>query len=387
MNYKLLSLFGALLLGSFLAMAQDYEDDIYYDGSNDTKTVKVVTKPAPPIPGYEGTLRTQVVPIDGVANGRDVDEYNRRNIQYDENDTVYLKDEAFSNTRRIERFHNPDVVIRSSDPDLIEYYFDNTPTVNLIVGTDWTWGPYWGWGYRYYDPWYSYYWGWDRPWYSSWYSWGWYGGYRYHPWSYWGGPWGYYGWNSHFWGGYTGHPGHGWYGDRGWSRGHHGRYNSGYTGRRPIVNNRGSRGDHGTYAGVPGRNGITGRSGINRGNITNSRTYNGYGGRSAMQPGNRTYNGGRGGTYGGTSSGRSYNPSTSGRTYTPSNSVRPYTPSNSGRGYSGGGRSSGGYSGGSRGGGFSGGGHSSGGFSGGGRSSGGYSGGGSRGGGGHGGRR
>lgn len=379
MNYKFLSLFGALLLGSGLAMAQDFEDDIYYDGSNDTKTVKVVTKPTPPIPGYEGTLRTQVMPINGVVNGRDVDEYNRRNIHVDENDTVYLEDEAFANTRRIERFHNPDVVIRSNDPDLIEYYFDNTPSVNLIVGTDWDWGPYWGWGYRYYDPWYSWNWGWYSPWYySSWYNWGWYGGYRYHPWSYWGGPWGGYTWNHHHWGGWS-RPGHDWYG-------HHGRYNSGYNGRRPGVNyhgNRGNTGNYGGYAGVPGRgrSGMSaGRAGMNHGNITNSRTYNGYTGHGTMQPGNRSSNRGRASVYGGTSSGRSYTPSTSGRTY---------TPSNSGSGYSGGGRSSGGYSGGGRSsGGYSGGGRSSGGgFSGGGRSSGGFSGGSHSGGGGHGGRR
>ena len=141
MNYKLLSLMGALLVGCGCAMAQDYEDDIYYDGKTETKTVKVVTKQMPVSSGYYGELSTQVTPLTGVINGRDVDEYNRRIEYYDENDTVYLNDEEFANTRRIERFHNPDIVIRSNDPDLIEYYFDNTPTVNLIVGSDWGWGP------------------------------------------------------------------------------------------------------------------------------------------------------------------------------------------------------------------------------------------------------
>ena len=201
MNYKFMSLICALLLGNCFAIAQDFEDDIYYDDTKSTKT-KVVTKRYPANSGYYGELSTQVTPINGIVNGRDVDEYNRHtNDYYVEEDTIYLDNETFSNTRRIERFHNPDIVIRSNDPELIEIYFDNTPSVNLIIGTDWGWGPYWGWGYRYYDPWYSWSW---IPWhYSYWYDWGWYGGYRYHPWSYWGRPWG--GWHGGWHGGFTGH--------------------------------------------------------------------------------------------------------------------------------------------------------------------------------------
>ena len=136
MNYKFLSLIGALLIGCGGLMAQVYEDDIYYDGSSEVnKTTKVVVKQAPASSGYYGTLQTQVTPISGVVNGRDVDEYNRRVDVYTENDTTYIDDDTFANTRRIERFHNPTIVIRSNDPDLIEYYFDSAPTVNLIVGT------------------------------------------------------------------------------------------------------------------------------------------------------------------------------------------------------------------------------------------------------------
>ena len=408
MNYKLMSLMGALIVGFGFAMAQDYEDDIYYDGNKDTKTVKVVTKQVSPSTGYNSGLYTQVTPLSGVVNGRDVDEYNRRFGYYDVNDTVYLNDSTylndsvyygsdFANTRRIERFHNPDIVIRSNDPDLIEYYFDSAPTVNLIVGSDWSWGPYWGWGYRYYDPWYSWSWGWRSPYYySSWYDWGWgwYGGYRYHPWAYWGRPWG-----AGYWGtGYWGRPyrwADGWYGHNG----HH--YNSGYTGRRPGMNyhGNGTRGRT-TYAGAP-RNGVNnGRTGINHGNINSTRGTGYAGGTGTMRPGNRSFNNGGGrsaGVYNGTTTGRTYTPSTGGRTYTPSTGGRTYTPSGSnGRSYTpptGGSTRSGGYSGGSRSGGYSGGSHS-GGYSGGSRSSGGFSGGshggGSHGGGGggsHGGRR
>ena len=78
MNYKFLSLIGALLIACCGLMAQVYEDDIYYDGSSEVnKTTKVVVKQAPASSGYYGTLQTQVTPISGVVNGRDVDEYNR----------------------------------------------------------------------------------------------------------------------------------------------------------------------------------------------------------------------------------------------------------------------------------------------------------------------
>ena len=58
MNYKFLSLIGALLLGCGCAMAQDYEDDIYYDGTSESKTtkVKVVTKRQPVANDYYADL-------------------------------------------------------------------------------------------------------------------------------------------------------------------------------------------------------------------------------------------------------------------------------------------------------------------------------------------
>ena len=238
MNYKLFTLMGALLAGCACVMAQDYEDDIYYDGSKETKTVKVVTKQVPPSSGYYGELTTQVTPLTGVVNGRDVDEYNRRYNNYDESDTVYLTEEEFANTRRIEKFHNPTIVIRSNDPGLMEYYFDSTPTVNLIVGTDWSWGPYWGWGYRYYDPWYSWSWGWNDPWYySGWYGWGWPGGgYVYN-------------------GGHTGTGNHWGNGTRGFSR-------EGYV---PVHGGRSANGD---FWGYRGGNSSSTPSGQHRGNGT-----------------------------------------------------------------------------------------------------------------------
>ena len=72
-----------------------------------------------------------------------------------------ISDEAFANTRLIERFYNPDIVILSDDDDLVELYYDESPSVSLIIGSDWGYGSYWS---SYY-PWYS--WGSYYPWYTS----------------------------------------------------------------------------------------------------------------------------------------------------------------------------------------------------------------------------
>ena len=96
---------------------------------------------------------------------RDEDEYNRRGA-YDpmyavdlNGDTIYndsIYDEAFANTHLIERFYNPDIVILSSDDELIELYYDESPSVNLVIGSDWGYSPYYfgSWGSSYY-PWYT----------------------------------------------------------------------------------------------------------------------------------------------------------------------------------------------------------------------------------------
>ena len=251
-NRKILALLGIFALGGALyASAQDY-DDIYYDASKATKK-ETVKKSSGSVSLTEQTMPTTVrtgkstvttitstpyqvtVTKDGY---RDDDEYNRRGA-YDPstlNDTTYNDDEgSFSNTQRIERFYNPDIIIASNDDELITLYYEDQPTVNLIIGSNW--GPSYGWGWSsiYYDPWYSSYpWGWYQwngwygpSWYYNWhygwhhgiYGWGYWNGWGYRPWSSWG--W-HYGWNH--WG--YGHH-YGW--DRGWDRG---RWN--YSGgRRP----------------------------------------------------------------------------------------------------------------------------------------------------------
>ena len=195
MKYLVLAFLGLLALGAgSLVQAQDY-DDIYYDASKAPKaaTKTKVENPVKTIAVYgEVPTEYKVVAQSNYRVERDEDEYNRRgaydptyqtNYEIDINgDTIYFDvdsiydDESFANTRRIERFYNPDIVILSDDDDLVELYYDESPTINLVVGSDWGYASY-GWASSYY-PWYT---GWYSPWYVGWYD----------PWAY--SPWYYHG--------------------------------------------------------------------------------------------------------------------------------------------------------------------------------------------------
>lgn len=191
MKYRVFALLGLLAISaSSLLQAQDY-DDIYYDANKTTTTKTKVMKPAKTDAVYgEVPEKYQVAVQDNYRVERDVDEYNRRGefdpeYEVDINgDTIY--EEAFANTRRIERFYNPDIVILSDDEDLVEIYYDESPSINLIIGSEWGYGSY-------YSDWYG---GWYGGWYNTYYPW--YHGYR--PWYYnWHSPyWAYY-WSSPYW--------------------------------------------------------------------------------------------------------------------------------------------------------------------------------------------
>ena len=226
MKYRVFALLGLLAFSAgSLIQAQDY-DDIYYDASKSESAIKAkVEQQKPKTVAVYGNVpeKYKVAAKDNYRLERDVDEYNRRgnyepDYEVDINgDTIYFNGDsiyvdAFSNTRMIERFYNPDVVILSDDDDLIELYYDESPTINLIVGNDWNYAPY-GWSASYY-PWYT---GWYEPWYASyhvpyWGYGGWYSPYRYWGWgwdwyySFWGwprNPWywhtGYWGWGHNHW--------------------------------------------------------------------------------------------------------------------------------------------------------------------------------------------
>ena len=223
MKYRIFTLLGLMALSAAtLVQAQDY-DDIYYDASSSKttqgKTVKV-EKPVKTIAVYGEVPETyKVTANSNYRIERDVDEYNRRGVGYEPDyeldingDTIY--EDAFANTRRIERFYNPDIVILSDDDELVELYYDESPSINLIIGSDaflgstygwdwassyypwYSWGTYYPWSYGWYDPWYSHFrYGWYRPWFSPGYYGSIYWGWGYRPWfgSYWCG---YYGWDN-----------------------------------------------------------------------------------------------------------------------------------------------------------------------------------------------
>jgi hypothetical protein len=292
MKYRILSLLGlmALTAGS-LVQAQDY-DDIYYDASKAKTTTKVkVEKPAKTIAVYgEVPDEYKVIAQGNYQLERDEDEYNRRGAYDPEyeidinGDTIY--EDAFANTRRIERFYNPDIVILSDDDELVELYYDESPTINLIVGSDWGYSSY-GWAGSYY-PWYT---GWYEPWYSDWYSpwyYGWYSPWRYgwgRPvyYGYWHSP--YYGWWSYSW---YNHWGWGHHHDWGWP-GNNGNHYADWGKHRPAIDRHSSGGfGSGRRAGLASNrntrtrvDGSGGRSSIaSRGGSTSRSSNVGTGGSS-----------------------------------------------------------------------------------------------------------
>ena len=207
-------LLAALTAMPVVAVAQDPFDDLYYSPSkaaekkkkDDAKlkaaiqaqTYDYTTMPSADVPAADTYTVSSSKPLN-----IDVDAYNRRYATSDiKADSAATTDPGeFTYTRRIERYHNPEVVTSTGDQDLIEYYYSSSaqPDVNVyVLNVDpWynSWGafaPYYGpygyysyWGPRWsfnwgYNPWYGY--GWYDPWYYPAYgpSWGWGGSWGWH---------------------------------------------------------------------------------------------------------------------------------------------------------------------------------------------------------------
>lgn len=391
MKYRIFALMSMLALtAASVLQAQDY-DDIYYDASKsvttNAKSVKV-SKPAKTVAVYgEIPEQYKVAANSNYRVERDEDEYNRRGayeyqpqFEVDINgdtillDSTYLDVDAFANTRRIERFYNPDVVILSDDEDLVELYYDESPTINLIVGSDYGssyayTSTYYPWYTGWYEPWssfyYSPYYGWYDPWISTFSPWhyGYYGLYSWHyhgpslwGWNYWGiRPWHNSYWGYHYgWYNWTGNYHHGRPGGHNYSGGGRSRIDRSGVG---LSGNRNGRSRVGAQ--TPNRNGVS-RRGTTDGNrpsvggtTTRTRTRGyasdrasggnmstrGTSGVTTRQSGvsrNGMSSGGSSRSYSGSSNSRSSN----------SGSSRSYSSGSSSRSYSGG---SGSYSGGSRG--------------------------------------
>lgn len=290
-------------LSSLAASAQDYyDDDIYYSPSKAAEKQKKEAEKRAALEKAEAERFkadfTTVSPGTTMPRSVDVDTYNRNGgfLVPVEEGADSIADTDFSYTRRIERFHNPDVVTETGDTALIQYYYATQPAnINVYVvdadpfyslnpwawryGYPYAWGYnpyYYGWGY---DPYWSFSWGWGP-------AWG------------WGPSWG--------WGGPAWYPG-GWHHGPGWGGPAHAW--------RPTSPGA-SRPHRPSYAGGAAHNG-------------NRRPGNG-----AYRPGNNAYtpagtlrpgNSGRGRISTGTNVNNRYSP-------VKSNSSNSYTPSNSGRG-------------------------------------------------------
>ena len=244
MNRKLFYIaVAAGLISSLPLRAQGYyDDDIYFNATKVKKEnaekakkaaeeraaanyVKNVSQDFPGADTYQITGDTT----------RDVDEYNRRgpsaSSNYSQGSAVTdsLLNGDFAYTRRIERYHNPNIVEGSDDADLQYLYYNDeqelqkaaasVTQVNVYIDSPWGWSwPYWT--SRYWGPswsvnwgWWptwgwgpSWSWGWDPFWAGSWgWSIGWGPGWGF-GWNYgwgWGPGWGYGGWwgHHHAWGG------------------------------------------------------------------------------------------------------------------------------------------------------------------------------------------
>lgn len=250
----------ALSAAASLSAQGYYDDDIYFNPNKDKdRNVEAAKKAASrqtqrTANGYIITRVADYPAADTYAaegsSTRSVDEYNRRGVFARPDTTATLPDSIkaaadFAYTRQIERYYNPDIIISSDDPEIVELYYAQPAEVNIYVNT-----PGYGyWGYPYYAGWYDpWYWGtslWYPYWGPSWsFSWGWGPGWGWGP---------YWGWSSPIWGpawgwGWTS-PGHGWGAARPYNNPRHpgAMRHSASTGRYSGIGSRSTSGYRPTY--------------------------------------------------------------------------------------------------------------------------------------------
>ncbi len=205
MNIKRLSILSLMAAAAAVITAGaaqwDDDDDIYYNpssqpsrpantsgsnnrnASNSNSGSYYVPNTVVNYPGAE----TYTVPA-GSGLNVDVDAYNRHGsfLVNDSTavDTTAGAGDTFAYTRRLERYHNGDIVNASGDTQLIDYYYASEPQqdVNIYVvnvdpffspwySTSYYWNNPWGWNRYWYDPYFSFSWGWGPSWNWGW-SWG-----------------------------------------------------------------------------------------------------------------------------------------------------------------------------------------------------------------------
>lgn len=325
-----------------------YDDDIYYDASKDTKAKEEIAAHKKAVEeerirqqqqyeaemaywrslanqqsnynpdlGGEDYAAADTYALPGTGSARNVDEYNRRGTAASSSRATSAPgtsdSEDFTYTRRIERFHNGDIIASTNDPALVDYYYSSAasqPDINIyVVNPGWNSWNSWGWGPSWYDPWWpsSPYWAWNY-WGPSW-SFGWN--------SWWGPSWSW-GWGPSWgWGGPAWGPGWGpgWgpaWGGWAWQPGN-------YTprGRQSTGIRNGYTGLGASHPGSPFNTGTRGRSGSS---VTRQSLGNYRPGSSSSTP---AYNGGSMGNYRpGSSSAPAYSPSNNNGSNTNSGAYR-----------------------------------------------------------------
>lgn len=196
----LLALACVATLSSATAIAQDYEDDIYYNPKND-KSAKSAT-----------ARKSNYISDMGAM---DVDTYNRRGQYYTTPiDTIggsVENGEDFVYTQQIQKYYNPTIVLDNASA-LADVLANSYGNVNIYINDNGypVFGPYnsvyWSYGWPRYGSWswnwgwgpsWSIGWGWNSPWYPSWgYDWAWSPSWG------WGPSWDYgWGWGGPVWGG------------------------------------------------------------------------------------------------------------------------------------------------------------------------------------------
>ena len=148
MKTKNLIITGLLVLAPVIGFAQEW-DDIYANPSQNAATVKVQKKQEP--------QKKKIVVVEGKAanmdvraNGRSIDEYNRRG-QNDlaENDTVFVEDSAYQQyeyTDRIIRYHDPESSIKITGADEVTVYVGDDIYSDYYENRGWNSNMYYGYG-------------------------------------------------------------------------------------------------------------------------------------------------------------------------------------------------------------------------------------------------
>lgn len=156
----------------FVSQAQDY-DDLYYNPDKPAKTTTKSSKKSTatnqssvPFSYYNYDYTT--LPGSDTYNVNtgstlDVDSYNRYGHFLVTDTVAYdsISPDLFANTRRIERFHNSDIISGTDNSDLATYYYSQQPQeINIYVNNP---NPFpSGWYWRYGSPWYD--WSWNYGW-------------------------------------------------------------------------------------------------------------------------------------------------------------------------------------------------------------------------------